>query len=418
MKKLLKNYLKVTATLIFWFVITNTVEAEAPISFTQISGNASGDILGITFLNSNSLLVTGNFSNFKTLSGTDVPAANGTVQISTTGTISPQNGLGNLVTNPHIEKCNGNIFLIGDNGGDVKIYQMISNSWVLKQTIIGGSVVSTGCAGSKIGIVGTFQDYLAFYNTKTNTLTKSAHVLDGPGEIKMSEKYSIVKCEFPISSAIIDNTTEQLSVTVPFPSGLAMIKGIAAGNQEDLMISGTTFLDPVTYIWDSTNSMWIKIADHNGSGYFGAGWFDTDHTLYLRHSGGYINGVPMGGFVIYKNNNFTEQFAGSTPVQLAFSANFVIFTGIGGIIYAGEKTSTPTGIKNNSTKEKVSLYPNPTTDKIVITSPEAREIPLLALNGQIINIYQVKKNEPTTIDVSDLANGSYYFGTTQFVVSK
>lgn len=72
-----------------------------------------------------------------------------------------------------------------------------------------------------------------------------------------------------------------------------------------------------------------------------------------------------------------------------------------------------TGIKNNQVLN-LKVFPNPVTNYLYITSPDAREIPLFAFSGQTIDIYKIIPGQ-NTFDMSFLTKGIYIIGNEKFI---
>ena len=413
MKKLLKNYLKVTATLIFWFVVTNTVEAESPLSFTQIPGTANALISDIMF-DGNIIRVTGNYSKVN-INGTDFAVDKYSEINNNTWTIPT---LTSPVRDGKFYKIDGVTYLVGNNAGNGSIYKLQAGNWVLVKTISGKILTSTSFS-STIVIGGEFSGYIGFFQTKNNTFTTSMIPVKPVVQLvstttRTMYRYAEADQFGNELGGIIDNVTMQRS-SVSLPN-MIFLRGIGANiENEYLYVSGQTNTSDVTYVFDGN---WSLFATHSNQDYFNKFWFN-DGKVYASCGTSVVNGTQMYGLAVFSSGQWSSVMSSNEnypPVDILFNNGFIyINTGLSFVV---ARVSTPTGVKNNIAKSDIKLYPNPTTDKIVITSPEAREVPLLTLSGQTINVYQIAKDQPTTIDVSDLANGSYYFGTTQFVVSK
>lgn len=410
MKKLL-NFLKLSASFIFLFVITNTAEAESPLSLVQIPAQTNALITDIMFDNG-TVRVAGNFTSVN-LNGTDYSTNKYSEITSSTWKIP---GTSVPVKDGHFCKVDDVTYLVGnDNAENGKIYKMQSGVWTSIYSI-SGKINNCSSFGNIIAFGGEFTGYLGFFNTTTNTadiISVSKPVI----KIASSTDYTIVTYAIgdQISSigSIVDNSARTINA-VSFPSGMAILRGVGANGQNTLYISGDCSGGNKTYMY--ANGNWEKIADNDR--FFSNFWFDSStNTLYADNSGTTINGERIHRLASCNMN--TLSWSDSDPTENLTGLQGMVF--INGNIYINAglnifaKISTPTGIKNISSKEKVSIYPNPAANSITLTSPDAREIPLLTLSGEVIKNYKLQKNETLTIDVSDLCSGVYFLDNTSFV---
>ena len=413
MKKLF-HYLKVAAPLFFILALSLNAKAESPLSFTQIPGTADALITDIMF-DGSTMRVAGNYTKVN-INGTDYNADKYSEVVNN---VWQTPTLTSPVRDGKFYRIDNVTYLVGNQpSGNGSIYKMQSGNWTVVRTISGKILTSTSF-NSTIAIGGEFSGYLGFFQTKDNTFTTSSIPVKPVVQLASTStqtiyRYAEVNQFGNELGGIIDNVTMQRS-SVSLPN-MIFLRGIGVNPEnEQLYVSGQTNTSDVTYKFDGS---WSLFATHGNQSHFRDFWFDNGK-IYASCGTSLVNGIQMYGLAVYDGSwsSAMSDNENYSVVDIIFNNGYMyINTGLSFVV---ARVSTTTGIKNNITKSDIKLYPNPTVDRINITNPgDARDMPLLALNGQVIDVYTVQKNETITIDVSNLSAGVYFIENIPFTIQK
>jgi len=155
----------------------------------------------------------------------------------------------------------------------------------------------------------------------------------------------------------------------------------------------------------------------------GTGTNGTVYALTIHNSELYAGGAftQAGGnsanhLARWDGTNWSDVGGGRNDDVYALASYF-------GELYAGGKFSGGTGdtikwiarygdlatgvsANNNKAQNGIQVYPNPTTDNLIIETPEIATIVILNIEGQIIKTITTAEKQ-TSIDVADLSSGVY-----------
>lgn len=415
MKKLL-FYLKASVAFIFLFVITDIAKAETWSYVGQVN-NIDNNKLGLittVISDDNNIRIAGDFASFTKANNATVTAF-GHAVINNMNVSSAQQI---TFKNPKLLKVAADLYLIGNEDSALtKVMKLNTNSnqWELQKTCAGYSNSAIN-VDNKILIGGTAG--IKIYDTDSKSMTNTNFTTTMRGMVTSDESNFLFIALSITQGTIVDKRT--LNPLAQLPNDVVQIYSASIANNKIYLTYVPNF--GPTVLKEYSNNTWTTIAelDNGFTGIERVRYDAKSDKLYCQNSSGYINGTLAGPLVYYKDGQWFNVLERNNPEGIGVTNFTITNTGdlyvISGPQVWTSKTSTPTGIKNNIAKSNIKLYPNPTVDKINITNPgDAREIPLLALNGEVIKSYNMQKNETITIDVSDLSSGVYFLDNTPFV---
>lgn len=416
MKKVFLS-LKASVVFIFWFVIiASTAKAETP-SWTYIgqANNADNSKLGLItaiISDGNSVRIAGDFASF-------TKANNGTITTLGHSVINNTNVTGaQQITfkNPKLLKVAADLYLIGNEDSAItKVMKLTNNQWELQTTCDGYSNSAIN-VDNKILIGGTAG--IKIYDTGSKSITNTNFTTTMRGMVTSDESDFLFVALSVTQGSIVDKRT--LNPIAQLPNDVIQIYSASIANNKIYLTYVPNF--GPTVLKEYSGNTWTTIAelDNGFSGIERVRYDVQSDKLYCQNSSGYINGNLAGPLVYYKDGQWFNVIERNNAEGIGVTNFTITNTGdlyvISGPQVWTSKTSTPTGIKNNVAKSDIKLYPNPTVDKINITNPgDARQIPLYAFDGKVINTYELQRNETITVDVSTLSNGMYFIDTTPFI---
>jgi hypothetical protein len=154
--------------------------------------------------------------------------------------------------------------------------------------------------------------------------------------------------------------------------------------------AGTALLTSVDYSPD------IFFAKYDASGNY----------LWAKDIGSINN--DMGACIALdgmENCYITGYFNGTADFDPNAGTALLTPVGMKDIFFA--KYSQTVGITENIISESINIYPNPTTDNLIIETPEKATFEILNIQGQLIKRIEVSSNK-TNVDVSTLTSGMYF----------
>lgn len=420
MKKLFDILLKVAAPLFFVLALGMNAKAESP-NWTYVGqvNNADNSKLGlITSIISeqNNVRIAGDFASFTKANNTTITTP-GHFLINN---VSVTSGQQITFKNPKLLKVAADLYLIGNEDSAItKVMRLntTNNQWELQNTCNGYSNSAVN-VDNKILIGGTAG--IKIYDIGTKSISNTSFTSTMRGMVTSDESNLLFVAISMTQGSIVDKQT--LTQVAQLPSDVVEIYSASITNNK-LYLTYVPLFGP-TLFKEYSNGTWITLAelDYGFTGIERVRYDVQADKLYCQNSSGKINGNPVGPLVYYKDGQWFDAIERNNAQGIGVTNFTITNTGdlyvISGPQIWTSKTGTTTGIKNNIAKSNIKLYPNPTTERITITSPDTRTAILYALNGDIINTYDLRKSEETIIDVSNLSNGVYIIDNTKFTIQR
>jgi hypothetical protein len=241
-------------------------------------------------------------------------------------------------------------------------------------------------------------EFVAIFDSNLTLLTFNELTVSYTG-FYLSDIVAINNGDNVIVNGKVDDDLNSTAVMINISSNGNIVwkkrmHGVINNNNSNVLFDGITFNG--TTIVNCGDGVYdggiVGITDTLGNGLCNDMQFDLIN--YHRSLGKQTQSI-----VVYPANVMTDS---SSSI---YSRNITTFKNI----YCGILTID--GNLNAAQENKVHLYPNPATNKIIIKSKEQALLEILNIEGQIINRFKVKDDE-IEIDISDFSSGVYIIKAT------